>query len=95
MSDPAFTRGPLEVAGNFVRTARRPEDMSGRIVAEFPLTNPNRYADAQLFVAAGDLYNVAVAIHKEIHDLASLSSISSSLATKLFLAIKKAEETTK
>lgn len=57
-----FTQGPLEMAGNYVRTARREEDMSGRIIAEFNFHNPQHKADAQLFIAAQDLLNVAMLV---------------------------------
>lgn len=55
-----FTQGPLEMAGHYVRTARREEDMSGRIIAEFTFHNPRYKADAQLFIAAQDLLKVAM-----------------------------------
>ena len=51
----AFTPGPWEVAGHFVRTARRPDDMSGIGICECLLTNPNRDADARLIANAPKL----------------------------------------
>lgn len=55
----AFTPGPWEAAGQFVRTARRIEDMRGLGIAECLPENPNRVADARLIAAAPDLLAVA------------------------------------
>lgn len=57
-----FTQDPLEMVGHYVRTDRRPEDMSGRIIAEFTFHNPRYKADAQLFIAAQDLLKVAMLV---------------------------------
>ena len=60
MMDAPYTTCELETCGHFVRTKRCPDDMRGLIIAEFPFDiNPKYKGDANLFVAAKDLLDVA------------------------------------
>ena len=60
LGDAPYTTCELETCGHFVRTKRCDADMRGLIVAEFPHgLNPKYKGDADLFVAAKDLLEVA------------------------------------
>jgi hypothetical protein len=84
---PTFTQGPLELVGNYVRTTRREEDMSGDIIAEFQFTNSQYKADAQLFIAAHDLLKVA----QLVIDSATIET-PKELLDSAYQAVKKATE---
>ena len=60
----AYTTQPTESVGSgLVRIARRDEDMSGLLVADFCYgLNPKYLGDAQLFIAAKDLLEVALMV---------------------------------
>lgn len=60
----AYTTQPIESVGSgLVRIARCDEDMSGLLVADFYHgLNPKYLGDAQLFIAAKDLLEVALMV---------------------------------